>query len=193
MGSLKTDFHELCEQIKRGMEFSHAGFEPIYYLVFPPVEMLNVKRQTAAWIAKLQNDYGWKVDVFSVADAIESVLREDSRWKLWLLADEKNPVAWRQTNESLANALTATGSKFTTMLENRLTALEGTRKALLLITDLEALHPYLRIGSIEANLQSKFHVPTVFLYPGERAGKTSLKFLGFYPEDGNYRSVHIGG
>ncbi len=193
MSSLKADFLQLCEQIKRGMELSHAGFEPIYYLVFPPSEILNVKRQTPAWVAKLQNEYGWKVAVFSVADAIESVLREDPRWKLWLIADEKNPLAWRQTNESLANALTATGSKFTKILEDKLTTLEGTRNALLLITDLEALHPYLRIGSIEANLQSKFHVPTVFLYPGERSGKTSLRFLGFYPADGNYRSVHIGG
>ena len=33
----------------------------------------------------------------------------------------------------------------------------------------------------------------VFLYPGFRTGETKLKFLGFYPEDGNYRSVHIGG
>ena len=29
--------------------------------------------------------------------------------------------------------------------------------------------------------------------PGERTGKTRLKFLGFYPEDGNYRSSHVGG
>jgi hypothetical protein len=26
-----------------------------------------------------------------------------------------------------------------------------------------------------------------------RTGKTLLKFLGFYPADGNYRSVHVGG
>ena len=39
----------------------------------------------------------------------------------------------------------------------------------------------------------KFHIPTVFLYPGTRTGKTRLRFLGFYPEDGNYRSVHVGG
>ncbi|NLB18209.1 MAG: DUF1788 domain-containing protein, partial [Syntrophomonadaceae bacterium] len=31
------------------------------------------------------------------------------------------------------------------------------------------------------------------LYPGQRTGKTQLKFLGFYSEDGNYRSVHVGG
>ena len=49
------------------------------------------------------------------------------------------------------------------------------------------------IGAVEAQLQGQFHVPTVFLYPGVRTGKTKLKFLGFYPEDGNYRSVHVGG
>ena len=65
--------------------------------------------------------------------------------------------------------------------------------ALLLVTDLEALHPYLRIGTIEGQLSGKFCVPTVFLYPGVRTGKTKLRFLGFYPEDGNYRSVHVGG
>jgi hypothetical protein len=61
------------------------------------------------------------------------------------------------------------------------------------VTDLEALHPYMRIGAIESSLQSNFHVPTIFLYPGTRTGKTRLSFLGFYPEDGNYRSVHVGG
>ena len=69
----------------------------------------------------------------------------------------------------------------------------STGDPLLLVTDLEALHPYLRIGTIEGQLSGKFCVPTVFLYPGVRTGKTKLSFLGFYPEDGSYRSVHIGG
>ena len=78
-------------------------------------------------------------------------------------------------------------------LEGALQPLEGQHNALLLVTDLEALHPFLRIGAIESQLQGKFQVPTIFLYPGMRTGKTRLKFLGFYPEDGNYRSVHVGG
>jgi hypothetical protein len=78
-------------------------------------------------------------------------------------------------------------------LEDALQSLEVQHGALLLVTDLEALHPFLRIGAIESQLQGKFHVPTIFLYPGVRTGKTRLKFLGFYPEDGNYRSVHVGG
>ena len=64
---------------------------------------------------------------------------------------------------------------------------------IMLVTDLEALHPYMRIGVIENHLYEKFTIPTVFFYPGVRTGKSRLKFLGFYPEDGNYRSVHIGG
>lgn len=51
----------------------------------------------------------------------------------------------------------------------------------------------LRIGAIEDQLYGRFHVPSVFFYPGERTGKTRLKFLGFYPDDGNYRSNHVGG
>ena len=44
MSSLKADFNELMERIKQGREFGHASFEPIFYLVFPPSQILNVKR-----------------------------------------------------------------------------------------------------------------------------------------------------
>jgi len=64
---------------------------------------------------------------------------------------------------------------------------------LLLLTDVEALHPYLRIGAIEARLHGKVSVPVVVLYPGLRRGQYGLSFLGIYPNDGNYRSVHVGG
>ena len=62
---------------------------------------------------------------------------------------------------------------------------------MLLLTDLEALHPYLRINTIEAQIMDQIHCPVVVLYPGKREGKTSLRFLEFYPADPNYRSEHI--
>jgi hypothetical protein len=190
MSSLKADFIELLERIRYGREFGHASFEPIYYLVFPPSCILEVKRQTPAWIAKLRNE-GWEVKVFSIAETIAGILENAPLRHIWLAADRKAPLTWDKTNRSLANAL-ARGA-LQTRLEATLEALEGHANAIVLVTDLEALHPYLRIGSIESQLQGKFHVPTVFLYPGVRTGKTHLKFLGFYPDDGNYRSVHVGG
>jgi hypothetical protein len=191
VSSLKADFNELVQRIRQGREFAHASFEPIYYLVFHPSQILEVKRQTPAWIAKLRNE-GWEVTVFSVAEHVTDILGKAPLRKVWLAADAKNPLDWAKTSQSLANALVK-GDGLQSRLEAVLTGLTGCENTIVLVTDLEALHPYLRIGAIEAELQGKFHVPTVFLYPGVRTGKTRLKFLGFYPEDGNYRSVHVGG
>jgi hypothetical protein len=190
VSSLKDDFNELLRRIRYGRELGHASFEPVYYLIIDPGQILEVKRQLPAWNAKLRND-GWDVTIFSITDNIISILQSAPLRKIWLAADRRAPLDWGKTNQSLANVLT-NGS-----LESRLIAqleqLVGRNNSILLVTDLEALHPYLRIGTIEGKLQGKFNVPTVFLYPGERTGKTQLKFLRFYPEDGNYRSVHVGG
>jgi hypothetical protein len=189
--SPKADFDELIQRVEAGRELAHASFEPIYYLVFHPREVLEVKRLMPAWTSKLANK-GWRVETFSIAEHIADILRKAPLRKVWLEADRKAPLAWEKTNKSLANALMSQ-NQLQTRLEKRLIGLEGKQSTILLVTDLEALHPYLRIGAIEAQLQGKFHVPTVFFYPGIRTGKTRLKFLGFYPEDGNYRSVHVGG
>lgn len=191
MASLKADFDELISRIEAGREFAHASFEPIFYLIFHPKEILEVKRSTPAWTSKLKNK-GWRVETFSIAKHIGDILAKAPLRRIWLEADRKSPLAWERTTTSLANALIAQ-RRLQSLLEDQLAALEGQSSTLMLVTDLEALHPYLRIGAIEAQLQGKFHVPTVFLYPGTRTGKTRLKFLGFYPEDGNYRSVHVGG
>lgn len=191
MSLLKADFDELRERIRQGRELGPASFEPIYYLVFPPDQILEVKRQTPAWVAKLHQE-GWDVRVFSIAEHIWSLLKEDPLWPLCVMGDKAAPLDWERTNKALADILIVDNALLK-RIENELQPLQGNPNALLLVTDLEALHPFLRIGAIESQLQSEFHVPTIFLYPGVRTGKTRLKFLGFYPEDGNYRSVHVGG
>ena len=191
MSSLKADFDELHGRIRHGRELGYASFEPIYYLVFPPEQILEVKRQTPAWLAKLHQE-GWDVHTFSITEHLWALLKSDPLWALCVMEDKSAPLDWSRTNKALADILTAE-SGLLKRLEDALKPLEGQKNALLLVTDLEALHPFLRIGAIESQLQGKFHVPTIFLYPGVRTGKTRLKFLGFYPEDGNYRSVHVGG
>jgi hypothetical protein len=191
MPSLNADFDELMRRVQAGREFSHASFEPIYYLVFHPREILEVKRQMAAWTARLKNA-GWNFTTFSAAEHIKDILQSSPMRKVWLTADAKAPLDWEKTNKSLANALTGR-DQLQQKLESTISELKGDPDAIVLVTDLEALHPYLRIGAIEAQLQGKFHLPTIFFYPGVRTGRTRLRFLGFYPEDGNYRSVHVGG
>jgi hypothetical protein len=119
-------------------------------------------------------------------------LKADPLWSLCLAQDQLAPLDWARTSHAITDILTSEDGLLQ-HLETVLDEFAGQPNALLLVTDLEALHPYLRIGAIESKLQGRLSVPMIFLYPGIRAGKTSLKFLGFYPADGNYRSVHVGG
>ena len=104
MSSLRDNFAELLTRIHHGREFGHASFEPIYYLVFPPHQILEVKRQLPAWTARLHNE-GWDVHVFSMAQAIAELLGHAPLRRIWLTADHNAPLAWDKTNRSLANAL----------------------------------------------------------------------------------------
>ena len=187
---LETDFNELIARIQQGRDLDHASFEPVYYLIFSPSEVLSVKRSMPAWKARLQKD-GWNVHTFSIAENINTILANAIPRKIWMTADKKAPQNWKRTNDALTNALNQ--GALQKRLEDTLEDLQKDPKSMLIVTDLEALHPYMRIGSIESQLYGRFKVPTIFLYPGERTGKTRLKFMGFYPEDGNYRSVHVGG
>lgn len=190
MPSLKANFDELLERIRQGRSLGPTSFEPVYYLVFPPREILEVKRSLSAWTSRMQQS-GWVVHVFSIAKEIAEIFEQAPMRKIWLKADQQDPLNWDRTNKSLTNAVDK--GALLQRLEALLARVQTDKNSIVLVTDLEALHPYLRIGAIESKLYGQFKVPTIFFYPGERTGKTNLKFLGFYNDDGNYRSVHVGG
>ncbi len=192
MQSLTATFDEVMARVRQGRDLGHASFEPVYYLIFHPRQILDVKRELPAWMHRLRNE-GWDVQRFSIAEHVSAILGTAPLRTLWLTADRKAPLDWDKPNKSLANALTTGADTLQGRLKAQMEHLREHSKAIMLVTDLEALHPYTRIGAIESQLYGSFVAPTLFLYPGERTGTTRLKFLGFYPEDGNYRSVHVGG
>lgn len=197
--SLKDKFDEVCLRLGQGRRLESTGSDPIYYLVFPVSEILAVKRQTKAWAAKLENQ-GWQVVTFSMAEAVNAILRGHKLRKQWLSGEKMllgqaertgSTIEFGEINKTLAKALTE-GTDLLDSLRAKIEEASSHPGGLLLLTDLEALHPYLRINSIEAQLQGAIRCPVVVLYPGKREGKTSLRFLEFYPADPNYRSEHIG-
>lgn len=196
MASVNENFDELVRKIEQGRDVNSYSFEPIYYLVFDPAEIIAVKQLKSAWTARLKKK-NFVPHFFSIAGAIKEIHAGFPLRDVWLKGDGKDPMNWEKTNNSLKVALEPKAnngsSPLQTRIESKLIELEDKPRSILIISDLEALHPYLRIGSIESQLYGQFKVPTVFLYPGRRSGKTRLSFLGFYPEDGNYRSVHVGG
>lgn len=191
MASLQQAFNELRDRLRSGGPIRNTGDDPVFYLIFGPGEMLEVKRRLKEWIAKLKLD-DWAVHSFSMADAIGKIFDESGLRELWLEAEAEAPLDFESINATLRDALISDDA-LKNALQGVLLQLKDKPHALLLVTDLEALHPYLRVGALEQKLQGRFTVPTVFLYPGKRTGKSTLRFLGIYPEDGNYRSTHIGG
>jgi hypothetical protein len=199
MHSLKDKFDEVCLRVRDGRRLESTGSTPIYYLVFSTREILEVKRQNKAWVAKLQNQ-GWNVVTFSFADAVGSILKNHKLRNTWLvgeklaLAKSRGPISATtiaEVNKTLGKALTE-GPELLAMVRAKMEEASSHSSGLLFLTDLEALHPYLRINSIEAKIQDEVRCPVIVLYPGKREGKTSLRFLEFYPADPNYRSEHIG-
>lgn len=198
MQSLKDKFDEVCLRVRSGRRLESTGSAPIYYLVFPTKQILEVKQQTKTWIAKLENN-DWNVVVLSFADAINSILRGHKFRKTWLLGEKAllskstqaiAPASVAEITTTIRKALTE-GPELLSLVKEKLEEAAGRPNGLLLLTDLEALHPYMRINSIEAQIMDLIRCPVIVLYPGKREGKTSLRFLEFYPADPNYRSEHI--
>ena len=199
MYSLKDKFDEVCLRLGQGRRLESMGSDPIYYLVFPVRDIIEVKRQTRAWVAKLENQ-GWHVVIFSMANAVNAVLRQHRLRKQWLIGEKMvldqagrrgKPIEFGEINKTLAKALTE-GPELFDLVKSKMEEASTKPGGLLLITDLEALHPYLRINSIEARLRGCDSLPVLVLYPGKREGKTSLRFLEFYPADPNPAPEHIG-
>src|SRR6187401_1274943 len=72
--SLRDKFEELRLRLGTGRRLESTGSEPIFYLVFPVSEILDVKRQTKAWRAKLEHD-GWHVVTLSLGETVNEIFR----------------------------------------------------------------------------------------------------------------------
>lgn len=190
MRSLTEKFHDLRTMLRKGLgSIRPTGFDPVYYLIFPTEEMLSVKQRMPEWEAQLKID-GFEVHKLSMIEVINGYFHNHDLREDWIEAASLHGDDFAVINESLTSHLKQ-DNVVAGAIETKLNELRGENAAVLFITDLEALHPYLRIGGIENQLVGKFSVHTVVLYPGVAGGAYSRRFLGVHKEDGNYRSPHI--
>ena len=108
-------------------------------------------------------------------EVIWRIFESDQLWNIYLKADKDDPLNWEKMNSSLSQKLLDEKVGLLRVFENKLQELGNDDRALLLVTDLEALHPFIRIGTIEAKLQGKFDTTIVFLYPGFRDWRNKTK------------------
>lgn len=187
MSSLDATFKELLDRVREPDALNPAKSDPIYYFVYPPEMMLEIKKHLRPWITKLR-EAQFQVERISLPEILWQLIDKSGRWDGWVEIEKDAELD--QVNEAIRDVLRS-ADVFTEAVATRIAAVpEGT---IVLLTEAELLHPYFRTRTIESRLHDRVKTPTIIFYPGRRSGQYGLHFLDFYPVDGNYRSTLLGG
>ncbi len=186
--NVDNNYRTLLDSLLEPKTYDHGGDKTICYLTFDTEDIINVKRKLNQVWVELAKNKGLEVIILSLHEVLKNFFKEDEyRIEAGVDAveyEDETIEVYHSLGENLKNQ---------EVIENAI--LDAQKKVdpkngVLFITDLEAIHPFTRFGPIEQKIYNKINVPIVVFYPGEITG-TALKFLGFYPEDGNYRSKHF--
>jgi len=184
---LDQTFEELLAKIRRSDHLNAAMSDPVFYFVYPPEEMLSLKQHYTRWIARFR-EAGLNVIRVSFCDLLWRSIDESGRWEAWL--EDERDYERSQINHAVSDVLVGE-ARLVNKIRKEIESAQG--RSVVFLTETEVLHPYFRTRVIESALHDKISAPVVIFYPGRRSGQYGLKFLGFYPEDPNYRSTMIGG
>lgn len=187
MSSLDTTFDELLDRVGEPDALNPAKSDPIFYFVYPPEAMLELKKHLPRWMARIR-EAGFETERVSLSDVLWRIIDASGRWDGWLEIEHEAEID--QLNEAIRDVLRSNDVFTATVAERIAGVAQGT---IVLLTEGELLHPYFRTRTIESRLHDRVKTPTVIFYPGRRSGQYGLHFLDFYPVDGNYRSTLLGG
>ncbi len=109
MSSPSESFDELWQRLRSGHELTNTGDDPVYYLVFKPDQMLEVKRLHKQWAARLAKQ-GWIMETMSMAQTVLEIFRGNDLRDVWL-ASPANTACDRESvaeiNKTLEDVLIA--------------------------------------------------------------------------------------
>jgi hypothetical protein len=189
MDSITNKFKEALSLLDSPDGEHHVGDKRLFYITFDPDDIHQVKRLLPD-LMKLTAGAGYTAEVLSVGEVLNTFFKENPNRDSWFEFDQ---AVEKWELEDLFQDLGA-NVKNNRVIESAILdkqkGLNKKQNPLLIITDLETLHPFSRFGPIEQSIYNEIQIPIIILYPGKKTG-SALQFLGFYPEDGNYRSKHI--
>ncbi|MCS5488899.1 DUF1788 domain-containing protein [Algoriphagus limi] len=182
-------YSDLLDYLVQPKAHDHSGDKTICYLTFNLDDIQYVKRRLNEGWLDLARHRDFEPEILSLHEVLKSFFSEDD-YRIEAGQDAvEDEYEMKDVFESLGENL-----KNQQVLENAILSkqeeVKQLKNGILLITDVEAIHPFTRFGPIEQKIYNQIEVPMIIMYPGEISG-SALKFLGFYPEDGNYRSKHF--
>ena len=155
-------------------------------MVYQPEDAFVVKGLTDTFLKPKAEYSGFRVHEISMGEVLDKFINTNNYLSLWT-----NPrVKEQQLYQSIRQAIEQSRFIEKVLLEKQEQLLKEETNPLLIIKDVEMLHPFYMIGTVENNIYNQIQIPMLVLYPGETQG-TARSFMGIYNQDGNYRSINF--
>ncbi len=162
-----------------------TGDKPICYVTYDVEDVMEIRSLIQTSLKPKAAYYGYTVHLLSINDIIRDFINNCEYKDLYWSGN----VPEKDLYDSIQTEINNEHYIEKRILEKQ-DEIKDEDKPLLVIKDLEMLHPYSKIGAIENIIYNKIEIPIIILYPGSAQG-TARTFLNIYTMDGNYRSKNF--
>lgn len=174
------------DYLKSPSKLSPTGYSPIVYLVYQPEDAFKIRALVDNFINPKAEYNGFSAHELSMGEVIDKFINTNDYLDIWTDPDVEETELYNSIKQSIV------GDKYIekALLAKQDELLADEENPLLIIRDVEMLHPFYMMGAVENNIYNQIKIPMLVLYPGETQG-TARSFLGIYNQDGNYRSINF--
>lgn len=185
MASYDEKFNQALSYLSRPDITNPTGDKPICYVTYDVRDAILMKSIVKETLIPKAKYFNFEVKLLSIGQLIHSYLVN--------YPDKEELLDDSYTEDEIFESL-AIETQQTKWIEKAILDFQEQVKSiehpLIVMTDLEMLHPLYKMGLIENTIYNKISVPILVLYPGEAQG-FAKRFLNFYKLDGNYRSKNF--
>lgn len=185
MGQYDDKIEKALQYLKSPSRISPTGYSPIVYVVYQPEDMLTVRSIIDKFLSAKADFYGFKAHFISMGELLDKYINNHSYCEIWT----DPSVSEEDVYNSIKQEIVSDEFLEKTIIKIQ-EELSAENNPLLVIKDVEMLHPFYMMGVIENKIYNKINTPMLVFYPGETQG-TARSFLGLYNQDGNYRSINF--
>lgn len=184
MERYEDKIEKALQQLLKPSSITPTGGNPVVYLVYQPEDVMRVRDLATSFLPSKAGYYGFQVKFVSLGQMVDQFIKNHPYRDMWLSPMVDETSLYNSIKQEFDN------SQF---IENELLKIQEEvtgENPLIVITDVELLHPFHMMGAIENRIYNKIRIPMLVLYPGETQG-TARSFLNIYNQDGNYRSINV--
>ena len=177
MGRYEDKLDQALQYLKEPSRLSPTGYSPIVYLVYQPEDVMTVRNLADTFLPSKAEFYGLKALNISIGDLIYEYVNHHEYLEDWKDKDVSESELFESIRQEIENSR---------CLEDAIMKIHNDKmkdeNTLIVIRDLELLHPFYMMGTIESKIYNQLKVPTLVLYPGVTQGRAH-SFLQIYNPD----------